>query len=339
MKNYKVVNLRAAAILLIVLNHSVIFYDSLSVSPFFHYLRTFITTYHLTLFFALSGFLFYRTIKKGKDAGSFIADKLKRIIVPFLAVGFLWVIPIEKYAVETEYNDMSLANVVFKQFLWGLSRRHLWFLPTLFIIMCVMYLLCSFINSTKHHALWHIVTLAALLAVSLYYKPLSGSFISIKSTASVLRYCFWFYLGYVLGEYETAIDSAKAKAKTAVGILLAAAAVAAMTYLIAVRVNTYVTYAAGITGIIGAYLLVPNKACKVTEFLDKNSFGLYLFHSCFVYFLPTYMPDMNVYLAAALNFFVGGLLSLGMVYLVRALKLGFIIGEYPKKANKEIKAA
>ena len=71
MKNLKVVNIRAIAIIIVVLGHSIILY-----SPYwgiyqtsnkvyiFEVLKDIINIIQMPLFFSLSGYLFYKTISK-----------------------------------------------------------------------------------------------------------------------------------------------------------------------------------------------------------------------------------------------------------------------------------
>lgn len=70
--NKKIVNIRAFAILIIVLGHSIILYSkswgiytTIIEVPLLNVLKDIINSFQLELFFALSGFLFYKSVERG----------------------------------------------------------------------------------------------------------------------------------------------------------------------------------------------------------------------------------------------------------------------------------
>ena len=92
--------------------------------------------------------------------------------------------------------------------------------------------------------------------------------------------------------------------------------------------NRVVTTFTSITIIASLYYFMPHRTNRFILWLDKNSFGIYLFHSPLMYIImnkfsiiapPAILVPMN------LIFGIGG--SLIITYFLRAIKCSFVIGE------------
>lgn len=101
MKNHKIDNVRAFAIVTGIIGHSIILYSSQwglyeaeRSSMLLDYIKRFINLYQMPLFFSLSGYLFTMTWKN-RTFVSFTVNKLKRLIFPFISVGMFWMIPVK----------------------------------------------------------------------------------------------------------------------------------------------------------------------------------------------------------------------------------------------------
>lgn len=95
MKNNKITNLRALAIMLVVLGHSIIIYKSGwnyyttgQDCQLFNYVCLFIYLFHMPLFFSISGYLFIDSCTK-KKISTILKNKFKRLIIPYLIIGIL----------------------------------------------------------------------------------------------------------------------------------------------------------------------------------------------------------------------------------------------------------
>ena len=103
-KEGKLINIRAFAILSVVMGHSIILYSkswnlyqTVNASPFLNMLKKIITMYEMPLFFSLSGYLFYYTCLKKKNILAFVKDKFLRLIIPFVCVSAFGVIPMKMF--------------------------------------------------------------------------------------------------------------------------------------------------------------------------------------------------------------------------------------------------
>jgi len=79
--------------------------------------------------------------------------------------------------------------------------------------------------------------------------------------------------------------------------------------------------------IINAYGAVPDKTCEIVERIDRNSFGIYLFHSPLIYITYATIPDASPFIVVFLNLVVFGAVAYGLSELVRRTKWKALIGE------------
>jgi fucose 4-O-acetylase-like acetyltransferase len=110
--------------------------------------------FHMPLFLFISGGLFYMSFSKGKFSFEMmISNKFKRLIIPYIAYGILYNIPIKLIA-----NYYTIGNVpraiVYDTFLGQNVVQHIWFLPTLFFITIIFYIIyCILMKENDKYAL------------------------------------------------------------------------------------------------------------------------------------------------------------------------------------------
>lgn len=88
-------------------------------------------------FTLISGYIFYYKKFERKEYilfTAFVYKKMKRLLVPFLVVGIMWIIPFEIYFSNKE------RNFIFK-YLVGISTSQLWFLLMLFNVFIMAFIL------------------------------------------------------------------------------------------------------------------------------------------------------------------------------------------------------
>ena len=173
LRNYKISNLRAIAILTVVIGHSIIIYSSewnliqTSVEcTFFDSLKHIINLYQMQIFFFISGFLMYGTLQKKISLKQFFTDKVNRLIIPYFFVGLLWMIPVKMLINISDFSINQLLPQIIN-LIDGLSNGHLWFLYSLFTMFLFFYI--------------------ANRAVSCVYKHLE----EINSNLNIIKYCKW----------------------------------------------------------------------------------------------------------------------------------------------------
>lgn len=150
------------------------------------YLTSFIYTFHMPLFIALSGILFEKQLKKGKykNLSSLVLNKVKRLLIPLLFVWIFWNAPIKylsQYYINKTIKDIAL-QILFP------NSVYLWFLESLFISFIVVYLLKRYIKNSN---IIFIVCIVFYFTQVLLDHITNNNVIFSKPFSSVL----WFYLG------------------------------------------------------------------------------------------------------------------------------------------------
>ena len=228
-RNYALDNIRAIAIIVVVLGHSIILYssdwgayNSAVYYPFLDYLKKFINLFQMPLFFSLSGYLFIQQYQK-KSYLHLISNKSIRLLVPYISVALLWMIPIKLIVSYPGYDGKNFADIFLKGILLCQDNGHLWYLPCLFIIFLISKLLFSLrtkliSHNTKLKAKSEWIDILFLLI------PVAFLFLSFKMPVplfkNVLKYYIWFYWGGILFAYREQIKKLKTKFVMAFLILL-----------------------------------------------------------------------------------------------------------------------
>lgn len=321
MKNIKLINIRAIAIIIVVLGHSIILYSSKWNVYTTKYsilildiLKDFINIIQMPIFFSLSGYLLFTYLSKHQNDKftAYIKKKTKRLGIPFVFISIFWMIPIRKIINFNNYKDISLFTII-KNLILGRDSGHLWYLPTLFLIFIIMFYLGKILIKRKKIKT-DLVTLILLLILSIN----SFNLYIYQYLNSAFMYLFYFYIGWLINKYQN--DLMKSRKKVLLFTII-------MCSIFIAWKNTLTNYIIALSIIIILHLIIPNKTIKIMELIDKNSFGIYLFHSPLVYITYKLFANYNPIFVISINFLIFGTLSFLITDIIRKTKLKFIIGE------------
>ncbi|MDO4537203.1 MAG: acyltransferase [Coriobacteriales bacterium] len=331
-----VINVRALAILIVVMGHSIILYSDawqLYQTPFsvpeLNMAKHLINLVQMPLFFSLSGYcLVFSLARPSFDLGKFLLGKMRRLLVPFVLVGLLWMIPIKLLVGYPGYADKSIAWIVGVGLFAGQDCGNLWFLPSLFAMFVVAGVVYALLGNTRAaDATLLGIGVGLLVLTAMGFKPPTGF---LEQAA---QHFVFFALGLLTHRAKVALqggENASAPLRktmqAAIG-LVCLAIYATECFLILSRglPLTHVQVAPWL--IVAAFFLAPSATCGVTRLLSKDSMGLYLFHSPLLYPLFAYCSALMPAQFIALAFVGAGGLSIGLTEGLRALKCGFVIGE------------
>lgn len=334
-KNVRIANIRAFAIILVVLGHSIILYCNWGLMetersiPYILVLKKFINILEMPLFMSVSGYVFYYSMHKKPKFIPFIWNKFKRILIPYLIVGALWMTPIRMVMNIKGWENGYLENV-WKNIILQKNVGHLWYLISLFLIFITLFGLLWSMEKKKFTISMDILVLVLTLFVSMCEKSHIIYTPDIISFKRYLLYLFWFYLGYLMDKYSERLvfedDYGKRHEKVYLGIS------SLILFLIFFRMecldsNCLTYYASALFGMIAVYSCIPAKTNKAVSFIEKNSFGIYLFHSPMIYITFTLFLNMNPYIVVLINVIGLGAISIGLTCLLRKSPLTFVIGE------------
>lgn len=324
MRNQRICNLRAIAILMVVLGHSVILYspswtlyESDIICTPLAVAHRIIDIIQMPLYFSISGYLFYYSQGRNTDFVCFTKNKVKRLLVPFLVFSLCWMVPIKLLINYSGYQNQSIMAIIVKKILWGNDNGHLWFLVALFLIFVVMYFVCRYLYTHKNDKL-NVVVMVVLLILSFFSHGLRA----VPCLRNAALYMFWFFVGFLFNYYHQHFTARK-KVISVVGVI---ASITAIIFYFAIPYSV-VKYIAAFLCVATLYNIVPNRTNQFTRKLDEDSYGIYLFHSPLIYVTCTYLLNANPLLVLFINFIVFGGLSMILTELVRKTKLKFIIGE------------
>lgn len=324
MKNQRICNLRAVAILMVVLGHSIILYspswtlyESNTICIPLAMIYRIIDIIQMPLYFSISGYLFYYSQGRNTDFMRFVKNKAKRLLVPFLVFSLCWMVPIKLLVNYSGYQDQSIMTIIVRKTLWGTDNGHLWFLVALFLIFVVMYFVCRYLYAHKDDV-FNIIVLIVLLICSYFSYGLGA----VPCLRNAVLYMFWFFVGFLFNYYHQHFTVRK-KVISVVGVI---AGIAAIVLYFAVS-HSAVKYIAAFLCVAVLYYIVPDRTNKLTRKIDEDSYGIYLFHSPLIYITCTYLLNANPILVLFINFIVFGGFSMTLTELVRKTKLKLIIGE------------
>lgn len=323
MKNQRIINLRALAILMVVFGHSIILYSSewnlytttVTCQPL-DIIKKIINLIQMPLYFSISGYLFFYSQKKEKNYLDFIKEKSKRLLLPFITFAFLWLLPIRLLLKYPSYENVSPISLIFKNIIWGSDNGHLWFLEALFFIFIIMFYICRILYK-KNNIMLYLSTGIILLILSLC----SNKFLFIPFLYNLSRYCLWFYLGFILNRFEDLLINTYVKIITSVFLIF--------SFIIYYKIfnNSIMQYILISNFVLVLYNYIFDKNIPILNKISSNSFGIYLFHSPLIYITFTYLSEANPIVVVAINFILWGGLAYILTNIIKKTKLKVIIGE------------
>lgn len=233
----------------------------------------FIYSFHMPLFFCISGYLFAKSSSLERDGYlKWIGDKSKRLLIPYFVISAVSFIP--KTLLESRnFNDIGL-NELFKCFfaprlnVWG----HFWFLPVIFILYFVFGLWKSFFyNNFKHKKF--VVVGSFLIAMVLHFMKTDIEWLGISD---LCNFTVYFVIG-ILASDVLKIKKLRQGALIAGAILLI---VVSIVLFLNFYNNIFVMFIESILMLIACLFisqLLAEKNFKCVSFVNKNVFTFYIY--------------------------------------------------------------
>ncbi len=123
---------------------------------YFDFLTDFLYSFHMPVFIAISGGVYYLTteeLKKVYHHKKFLVTKLYRLILPYYA--FLFIVVTPSMLITGLINVRLLPGFIFNNIFFIGDNRHLWYLPTLFFIFLIFDLITKHISKNSIVLLFH----------------------------------------------------------------------------------------------------------------------------------------------------------------------------------------
>lgn len=315
--------------LLVVIAHATRMHTSVGVVPALNQsaaldaLTTYIYAFHMPLFYLLSGCVYGYGIErdKYKSIGPFLKSKLRKLGVPYLVFGVLYISPV-LYALGLAE---SFPSQVFRGILLGYDARHLWFLPALFWIFVIH----SFLRPLLVKG-YRELCFAGCISYLLFH--FSGKFPLTFQILSGCYYQLFFFLGILFNRFYPLISKGFHKCRRLL-LLLPLALLPVLFY----NPNTLTLHTYNLIGILMMLFLCwllllrfPNiLSTRFFAIIKKNAFGIYLFHAMIIYVLYALFGQYDIppIVLCTGVIVVSTVLSIFASELLRKAKLRWVLGE------------
>lgn len=190
--------LKALTVLLVILGHITVMYTADGVfhcvagSRLLVWLATYIYTFHMPVFFMLSGCVYGWGIRAGKyrRAGSFLLKKTKRLLAPYLLFGVLLVVPVVRLC---GLSELTVPQGWLHDILLAVQPRHLWYVLVLFEIFLLTVPLRGLCE--KHPGFVMLASLAVYAAAELLIPAKSTNYLQYQN---LLKFQPYFFFGVLL---------------------------------------------------------------------------------------------------------------------------------------------
>lgn len=318
--------LKVICTLLVVIGHAAVMYTGNGVvvpasgSRIISYLSQYIYSFHMPLFFVISGAVYNLCIEKGKYKNNlkFITLKAKRLLIPYFAFGLLYITPVMLFL---GFDKSSYFSYAVNGILLSRNSRHLWFILTLFWIFLSTVMVRHLFR--KIPAFIQLMISAAVLVFSFKVSP-------DFQLRSAMYYQFYFYSGCILDRYFDSIAGQIKKLRCFVFVLPMIQAVS--LFIMQTEYTKIIFSLTGILMMLSISVLfdfTKLKESKLYKISAKNSFGIYLFHPMLLYFVYYYVGvyAVNPYLLTSAAVIAAAAVSISATELLRKAKLQMLIGE------------
>lgn len=321
---YKLDNIRAFAILSVVLGHSIILYSS----KWFIYLsdnnvvlldllKNIINLYQMPLFFSLSGFLFLRSLTNPIKFKNLIFNKFRRLIIPFFVFAFGFMIPIKILLNYPNYIGASFYRIVYLLFTCE-DAGHLWYLPTLFFIFVIIFILYRISKIILKKDLICLIFIGISLVILNIINIRLNTFSLVNNT---IIYSIYFFFGMLINYFKVHNCDINVYIKIFIFVLLGI-----IIFFTIFLDNYIINLLCGFIIVIFTYLLFPNTNVSILKKISDQSFGIYLIHSPLIYITFTYFRNLNPLFVISINFILFGFIAYMWAYLLSKTRIKWVIG-------------
>ncbi len=291
--------LKALVVPLVILAHITVMYTA---DGAFHCARSdnflvalsaYIYSFHMPVFFMLSGCVYGLCIRAGKyrKPGQFLLKKAKRLLVPYVLYGVLIVVPVV-YLCGLDGKSIPLAWL--QDIGLAIQPRHLWYV---FVLFEIFVLTVPLRESCEKHPLTVLLFSAVVCAAAVLLLPKEGN--NYLQYRNLLTYQLYFFFGVWLDRAFDKLREWTLRLKW-LWILLPLAQ-ASCPYVCNVCPQCKVLY--GLLGCVwvlcGAILLneyLPRLGkSRFIRSLGDCGYGIYLLHPMMVYGIFFFARNWNVH--------------------------------------------
>ncbi len=322
--------LRGFAIFLVVLGHAVAKENIVTTESIWGAaLYNFIYSFHMPLFFVISGFCYNQHISYKK----FLIQKSRYLLVPYFVFSIATLL-MQKVLPFFTLVNYSLQDEIQQILFFG---GNIWFIYVLFIIMAIFPMVAKIINGRIRKGI------LALISVMMIYI-IVGKNVDLFCISKVTYYFLYFIIGHILRFSKENGKIVEVKERTYVTLAITIALLCVdLGIIYGMRLfvkNFYLGYlcqmASAFVGSLMSYFLIctlrEEKIKKILKLFGKYSLQIYLFNGYFIAFSRTLLFSIfhisNPMILAVANFTSGMIFNLGFCYFIlKSEVIKFICGK------------
>lgn len=282
---------RAFAMIFIVLGHTLVH------SEHCHLIFKFLYSFHVVLFFILSGY----TFKTNSSYLSFVKNKFIRIMIPYFVWAVLFLIPYMMFGGSVGSSIGTTSSFDLKTQLFNIlygngnnaalkQNSSLWFLPALFTMEMLYYFI---VNLSQKSRKYHLPILISMISIS-YITNIFFPIVLPWGINTVLEVGVFFYIGYLLKYYNFfERNSAFCNLNYIIPIFI----IGLLACFLNDSIVSCIDYKYGyftlalISGfclsIVIIYIAFIINKNKVLEYIGKNTMGILIFHKLIILIFQT----------------------------------------------------
>lgn len=297
-KDNNVENLKSLAIFLVAVGHSLPSEKFIHVPQIAYYLANFIYTFHMPLFFFISGYVLVKYSRK-VSRKEFILNKAKRLLLPYIF--YLTLIDISKSILvryTTNPVELSVSNLL-KHIIWPwtASIHSYWFVLVLFMMFLAYSFFMNLLPPRKNNFNKNILYLNIAISLFLtFYIFEKYNYITILSFQYFARDFIYFWFGILAGIYIEKLNFTKILDKKNYVFLFCI--IFNLFFVIHNElINPLIRVMLAFSGIVASIIFCvwyKNANLKFLDFMKEKSYSIYLLHPLSIMFFGTILKKMQV---------------------------------------------
>lgn len=297
-KDNNVENLKALAIFLVAVGHSLPSEKFIHVPQIAYYLANFIYTFHMPLFFFISGYVLIKYSRK-VSRKDFILNKAKRLLLPYIF--YLTLIDISKSILvryTTNPVELSVSNLL-KHIIWPwtASIHSYWFILVLFIMFLVysffMNLLPPRKNNFNKNILYLNIAVSSFFSLYVYENY---NYVTILSIQYFFRDFIYFWFGILSGIYSEKLNLKKILDKK--NYIFIFCIIFNLFFVVHNEfISSLIRVMLAFSGIVASIIFCVWYKKANLKFLDgmkEKSYSIYLLHPLSIMFFGTILKKFQV---------------------------------------------
>lgn len=299
-RKYYLDNLRALTVLLLFPYHTFMIYNTFGESWYIHGANIAATTFFIDiswgwmmpLLFAIAGISTAYALEN-RSIGAYVKERVQKLLIP-LIFGVLLLIPVQSYIAglyfggSADYFDFFTKFTDLTGYDGAFTPGQLWFILYLFIIsiVCIPFMMIYRLHAKRLLA----GKIPLFVLVLLGIVPLLAHNILNISGKSFGEYTVYFLFGYIILSDEEVLTKLDRYHFLLTVIMLCGIVETVMTRHMFQEFFSWINILA-LLGLAKHYLNFNN---KLTAYLSKSSFGVYIFHQSWIVviaYLALYITD------------------------------------------------